>query len=95
VGPVWRGGQAGEPELLAACYGNSLACASSLGLESVAFPAISCGVYGYPPERAVGVALRAVREHLAEGSTLSRVVFCCFGDDMAALYRAALAGADG
>ena len=88
VGPVWRGGTAGESELLARCYRNSLALAEQRGLKSIAFPAISTGVYGYPKESATEIAVREVKAH-KDG--VERVIFCCFGADMAALYREALA----
>jgi len=84
VGPVWHGGKSGEPELLARCYRNSLALADRHGLKSIAFPAISTGVYGYPKEPATEIAVREVKAH--EGG-VDRVVFCCFGADMATLYR--------
>ena len=87
VGPVWRGGKSGESVLLAACYRNSLALAEKQGVQSIAFPAISCGVYGYPPELAVPLAVSTVRGALDETRALKRVVFCCFGDSMANLYR--------
>jgi len=88
VGPVWHGGRAGEPELLAACYRNSLALAREHGVRSIAFPAISCGVFGYPLDEAVPIAVREVRAHAAG---FERVVFCCFGREMADAYRAELA----
>jgi O-acetyl-ADP-ribose deacetylase len=87
VGPVWRGGDANEPELLARCYRNSLALAEQRGLRTVAFPAISTGVYGYPRGPATEIAVREVRVH----ARLERVIFCCFGADMAALYREIIA----
>ncbi|NUS38706.1 MAG: O-acetyl-ADP-ribose deacetylase [Lysobacter sp.] len=92
VGPVWKGGDAGEPALLAACYRNALALAEEKGIASIAFPAISCGVYGYPPEDAVPLAIASVRAALAAMQGIEEVVFCCFGADMATRYRDALAG---
>jgi len=88
VGPVWNGGSNKEPELLARCYGNSLALADQHGLKSVAFPAISTGVYGYPKEPATEIAVREVRQHAAG---LDRVIFCCFDMATADLYRAVIA----
>jgi O-acetyl-ADP-ribose deacetylase (regulator of RNase III) len=84
VGPVWRGGTAGEPELLARCYRNSLALADKHGLKSIAFPAISTGVYGYPKDQATEIAVREVKAH-ADG--LDRVIFCCFDKATADLYQ--------
>jgi O-acetyl-ADP-ribose deacetylase (regulator of RNase III) len=87
VGPVWHGGTSGEPALLAACYRSSLALARERGLESVAFPAISAGVYGYPAHLAAQVAVRTVRD---APWAPARVVFCAFGQAMARHYRNAL-----
>lgn len=78
VGPVWRGGLHGEPELLAACYRNSLALAQRHGCESVAFPCISTGIYGYPFEDAAQLAIATVRDCVAEQVALREVIFCCF-----------------
>jgi O-acetyl-ADP-ribose deacetylase (regulator of RNase III) len=90
VGPVWRGGGHGEPELLASAYRSSLALAEKHGIRSIAFPAISCGIYGYPASEAAPLAVRTVREHLAGGSGLEEVVFVCFGEAILAAYQAAL-----
>jgi O-acetyl-ADP-ribose deacetylase (regulator of RNase III) len=89
VGPVWHGGRHSEPELLASCYRRSLELAISNALASIAFPAISCGAYGYPLELAVPTAIQAVRgfDRLDE---LEQVIFACAGRDVLALYEAAL-----
>ena len=91
VGPVWRGGRAGEAELLAACYRRSLELAAAHALTSIAFPAISCGAYGYPLELAIPVAVDAVRG-FAGIDTFDRVVFACASQSVFAAYEAALAG---
>jgi len=84
VGPVWHGGNRGEPELLASCYRSSLQLAVDNGIRSIAFPAISCGVYGYPIDQAAEIAVREV----VKDDRLDRVIFACFGDDVfAALER--------
>ena len=80
VGPVWRGGQTGEPDVLASCYRAALAVADELGAASVAFPAISTGIYGFPPDRAACVAVGTVAASLAEPASVRHVVFCCFSD---------------
>ncbi len=89
VGPVWRGGSSGEPGLLASCYRKSLELAAGLGVHSLAFPAISTGVFGYPPRRAAEIAVRTIRAHALP--LPERVVLCMFDDEAAALMRAVLA----
>ncbi|MCK6454702.1 MAG: O-acetyl-ADP-ribose deacetylase [Alphaproteobacteria bacterium] len=91
VGPVWQGGQSGEAEELASCYRTSLALAVEHGLKSVAFPAISTGIYGYPLEAATQIAVGAVAEILGKEKRIERVVFCCFGDEALKTYQRALA----
>jgi O-acetyl-ADP-ribose deacetylase (regulator of RNase III) len=92
VGPVWHGGSSGEPEMLARCYRNSLALAQKHDLTTIAFPAISTGVYGYPKEAATEIAVREVKAHAgAPGSAIERVIFCCFDRATADLYRAVIA----
>jgi O-acetyl-ADP-ribose deacetylase (regulator of RNase III) len=88
VGPVWRGGRDGEADLLASAYRASLALAREHGVESVAFPAISTGIYGYPLRAATAIAVRTVREALASAGAPSRVVFACFGRDALDAYAA-------
>ena len=90
VGPVWHGGQAGEAELLRSCYTNSLRLAEQAGLETVAFPGISTGVYGYPKAEACDVAVSAVAAWLTAHDLPGVVTFCCFGARDAELYRARL-----
>ena len=87
VGPVWHGGHAGEDDLLASCYRESIRLAKQHGLASLAFPAISTGIYGFPPERAAPIAVSTVRAALAEAPTIARVVFCCFNEAGAQHYR--------
>jgi O-acetyl-ADP-ribose deacetylase (regulator of RNase III) len=90
VGPVWRGGDAGEAELLAGCYRASLALCEAHKLGSIAFPAISTGIYGYPLEAATAIAVRTVLECLALKSEPARVAFCCFDQRTAGAYRSVL-----
>ncbi len=82
VGPVWRGGTQGEPELLASCYRRSIELAIENGVRTIAFPAISCGIYGYPVEAAAEVAISETRRVLGESDAVDRVLFVAFGDDV-------------
>jgi len=90
VGPVWRGGQHNEAQLLAACYRNSLNLAVEHGLRTIAFPAISCGVYGYPISEACQIAVAEVNNFLAQGGILEKVIFSCFNNDVKAALLEAL-----
>jgi O-acetyl-ADP-ribose deacetylase (regulator of RNase III) len=92
VGPVWRGGRSGEPELLASAYRASLELACENALHSIAFPAISTGIYGYPPGAAAEIAVKTVAGFVRDHpDALSEVVFCCFSEASAGHHRAALA----
>jgi O-acetyl-ADP-ribose deacetylase len=91
VGPVWRGGKDGEAELLASCYRCSLALAAGRGCRSVAFPAISTGVYGYPKEAAAEIAVGAVARFIEANELPESVIFCCFDKGSADVHRRALA----
>ena len=88
--PAARPRDAGEPELLARCYRRSLELAREHDLTSIAFPAISTGVYGYPPAQAAQIAVGAVRETLADDDAIQQVVFCCFSEPSAAAHHSAL-----
>lgn len=90
VGPVWRGGGEGEAEVLASCYRRSLTLADEVGARSVAFPAISTGVYGYPEEEAAEVAVAALRETWPQVKSVGRVVLCAFGARSADVLRKAV-----
>ncbi len=90
VGPRWRGGGAGEAELLERCYVASLRLAVKHGLRSIAFPAISCGIYGYPLREATRIAVRTTAAFLEQAQTIERVLFACFSADVLAEYEAAL-----
>jgi len=93
VGPVWRGGSRGEAELLASCYRRALALASANGCASIAFPAISCGVYGYPIAAATAIAVREVAGFVAREASVKTVIFACFGAEVLAAYERELASA--
>jgi len=90
VGPVWKGGGHEEPETLAACHLNAVALAAELGCRSLAFPAISTGVFGYPPEKAAAVAVAATREAVARQETVELVRFVLFDEQTREIYDAAL-----
>jgi O-acetyl-ADP-ribose deacetylase (regulator of RNase III) len=88
VGPVWRDGQHGEDELLANCYRNSLALAEQHDIRTIAFPAISTGVYRFPLERATRIAVREARGFLSQSRVVEKVTFVCFGKDVLLCYQA-------
>jgi O-acetyl-ADP-ribose deacetylase (regulator of RNase III) len=90
VGPRYRDGRHGEAELLAACYRNSLRLAVAHAVKTIAFPAISCGIYGYPIPEAARIAVDTVGEFLATDRTIAQVTFACFGDEARDAFRAAL-----
>ena len=94
VGPVWHGGTRGEPELLASCYRSAFAIAHEYGLKSIAFPAISAGVYGYPMAGACAVAMAEAGAALVKYHGLERVVFVLFNEEAREIYAAALRKAD-
>ena len=92
VGPVWRGGDNGEPELLASCYRESLIAARGVGARSVGIPAISTGIFGYPVEQAAAVAVAAIREVLADNpNSFDRIALVCFSKQAEGVFREALA----
>jgi len=90
VGSVWHGGGNGERELLRSCYANSLKLAAEHGLQSIAFPCISTGVYCFPPDEAAKIAVETVREFLKSPGTLQTVIFCCFSNEDRERYEALL-----
>jgi O-acetyl-ADP-ribose deacetylase len=87
VGPIWDGGGLGEPELLASCYRWSFALAREHELHSLAFPAISCGIYGYPIDKAVKIAVAETVAELISSDAVQKVIFACFGDEIYQAYR--------
>ena len=91
VGPVWRGGHEGEPESLTSCYRTTLKLALDHGIETIAFPAISCGVYGYPIQQACSIALRETLAFLEQAPSIRKVYFTCFGEDIYQTYIELLA----
>lgn len=91
VGPVWRGGQHGEAEVLANCYRNSLQLAKDNGIKMAAFPAISCGAYGYPIPQAAHIAVNKTRDFLATDDSVHKITFVLWGEEICDVYREALA----
>lgn len=87
VGPVWHGGGGGESEALRSCYRQVMAIAADYKFESIAFPAISCGVYDYPLDAAVEIAVEEVVLCLSEDISISKVIFCCFNENLSSIYR--------
>ena len=87
VGPIWRGGKRGEPETLAKCYRSSLQIAVENGIKTIAFPAISCGAYGYPIPDAAQIALETVRDFLAAADRMDKVTFVVWGNDIYDVYQ--------
>ena len=95
VGPVWRGGDGGEADLLAACYRRALEIMQENALATIAFPAISTGIFGYPPDEAAMVAVTAVAETLPRTGGITQVVFCCFDEASAGRHHRAVAALEG
>jgi O-acetyl-ADP-ribose deacetylase (regulator of RNase III) len=92
VGPVWHGGSQGEDQALASCYRRAIELCQTHGLASVAFPAISTGVYRFPADRAADIAVSTTVDALAEAPVVTRIIFCCFSNDSARLHAQAMAG---
>jgi len=92
VGPVWHGGKQGEDAALASCYRRAIELSQTHGLASIAFPAISTGVYRFPADRAAAIAVKTTVDALAAAPIITRIIFCCFSNDSAALHAQAMAG---
>jgi O-acetyl-ADP-ribose deacetylase len=87
VGPIWSGGKHGEPDILANCYRNSLQLSVQNGIKTIAFPAISCGAYGYPIQQAAQIALKTTSEFLAKTDQIQKVIFVLWGEEVYQAYR--------
>jgi O-acetyl-ADP-ribose deacetylase (regulator of RNase III) len=94
VGPIWQGGGKGEADLLESAYRSSLDLAERHGIRTIAFPAISCGIYRFPVEKAAQIAVKTVRAHVAAGTKLEKILLVCFEDEVLKAYRKALEGGD-
>lgn len=92
VGPVWNGGNRNEDQLLTNAYTNSMSLAVQHNVSSIAFPNISTGIYHFPKERAAAIAIRAIQQSINKGSSIERVIFCCFDDENFSIYRTLLEG---
>lgn len=90
VGPVWSGGRNGEAELLASCYKESMTLATQYDITTIAFPAISCGIYGYPLEQAAKIAIRTLEDFVATSNRIRQILLICFNDDVYTTYSACL-----
>ena len=90
VGPVWQGGKQNEAELLASCYRRAMQIAAASGLQSIAFPAISTGIYRFPPKQAAEIAVKTSTECLAAACSIKRLILCCFSEESAHLHSDAL-----
>lgn len=90
VGPIWQGGTEHEAQLLASCYRNAMILAKDYEVHSIAFPAISCGIYGYPVDKAVAIAVKEVMNADAENSVIERAIFCCFDEAITKSYEIVL-----
>lgn len=87
VGPVWRGGESGEPQLLAGCYRNSLKLATDRKIKTIAFPSVSTGIYGYPVEKASAIALKEIKDFLEANSSVDKVIVVCFDNETYSVYK--------
>ncbi len=90
VGPVWRGGNNNEANLLARCYKNSMSVAAAHNIKTIAFPAISCGVYGYPIENATEIAVQTIKQFIKSNPNFEHIYFVCFNEDIYQLYLKAI-----
>jgi O-acetyl-ADP-ribose deacetylase (regulator of RNase III) len=93
VGPVWNGGDHNEPELLSGCYRSCFRLAREHSLRTLAFPAISCGIYGYPIDQAVEIAMRETLAELSSRNNVEKITFACFGDEVYSAYQREFANA--